>query len=227
VINDDIGGLFAPPPDGPAQPAVFRQAMLVEFNPDDGSNTVGIGPARLTNLPMLVTGAEIGLEAGDNILVMYLGNTPMIVGKITSVGGPNYGASAVGRVSDVANGHIFGLPATGLCSLSFTAPLWANSMVVMAFGGVSLHNNSGGLSNLFAQVEVTTPLGVGLGTGFNTAVPDTFIGSALSQYINVNSTLPGGVTTVVVNAGGGIWPTDSGANAQLDVNIQYFREAVS
>lgn len=145
MISDDLGGLFAPPPDGPAQVAVFRQGVLLSFDPSDGSNTVGIGTSALPDLPMALTGAEIGYQSGDNVLVAFLGNTAMILCKIASVGSPAFGSHSLQTNKAGNSASTFALPATttDLVTATLTVPQWATTMSAVASFGWSARNSLG------------------------------------------------------------------------------------
>lgn len=230
MISDDIGGLFASPPDGPAQPAAFRQAVLLDFNPDDGSNTVGIGPATLPDLPMLVTGAEIGLESGDNILVMYLGNTPMIVGKIASVGGPNYGVSNLGRDSFFLTLNNFNIPAavTILLTGTVAVPDWANSVSITLTGTINIDYGAGTATKLTSEVRFSSP---SQGDSFSDGVaqtiqPNTLGGTHASFSDNQNVT-PGETCTVTLKAFASVAITSGDGSAWLSCRTEFYREAAS
>jgi hypothetical protein len=238
MLSDDVSGLFGENPKGPALPAAFRQAVLTAFDADDGSNTVQIGPSTLaepsTNLPMLVTGAEIGLESGDNILVMFLGNTPMIVGKIASVGGPNYGASNNGRagVLQSSAGSSFGSTAAGtvvLTDTSVVVPGWARSVAVSMNGQATLNNNSGGLDNLQSQVKMHDPItGDHFSGHYPCAVPSTFEGSTTAVFDEVSAVTPGATLTFTYTIfSGTTWPARSDNIAGMTASLQFFREAAS
>jgi hypothetical protein len=71
----DYASLFSGTPAGPSQNVKFRQGQIVTFNPNTLQNTVAVGGAILTDLPILgvaeastlVTGASVGvLVVGDD-----------------------------------------------------------------------------------------------------------------------------------------------------------------
>jgi hypothetical protein len=233
--SDDLSSLFAPNPKGPALPASFRQAVLLSFDANDGTNTVGIGASELPNLPLLVTGAEIGLESGDNILVMYLGNSAMIVGKIATPGSANYGATLNGRFSrdgfvDNASGFAVAASPTGTTVITETrivVPSWANSCLLIMFGQAQMGNTSGALRALSSQVKMTCP---GVIDNFSgsvaTSVPNNTEDATFALFAERTDVTPGATLTFTYTlfGGAGAWPTDAGSIATMTAQLQYFRE---
>ena len=84
VSLDDLTGLFGAPAQGMATPSLVVQGRLLSFSSIDGSNTVLVNGGVLTNVPMLLTGAEIEYNAGDPVLLLVLGNTYMLMGKVAA-----------------------------------------------------------------------------------------------------------------------------------------------
>jgi hypothetical protein len=227
-----LGPLFLPPPNGPALPAQFRQAVLVSFDANTGNNSVLIGQTTVTNLPMLVTGAEIGLEDGDNILVMYLGSTAMIVGKIATPGSANYGASNLARAGFVANASNWAVTTSGttvITDTSITVPTWANSAQVIAFGGASTHNSLGTLDNWSSAILINMPGALQANSAeITTAVTSTQIGQTFAQFGDVIFVVPGATMTFeyAIISGGGTWAARTDNIATLFVAVEFFRESV-
>lgn len=96
----DYAGLFAGDPAGPSQNVKFRQGTILSFNPNTLQNTVSVGGATLTDLPVLgvaeastlVPGAVVGIqvvgEADSAKSMSIIGrsvipNTPDAVSAIT------------------------------------------------------------------------------------------------------------------------------------------------
>lgn len=228
--SGDLSTLFRLNPVGPALPATFRQGVLLDFDADDGSNSVGIGTSELTDLPLLVTGAEIGLEAGDNVLVMYLGNSAMIVGKIASVGGSNYGAGNSGHESLEVNALDFGViggAVTVICTDTLVAPGWAHSARVQMAGQASLPNGSGVADTFATEVRVSCP-GItpdGWADSPAASVPSGSRGTSNVTYFYTQDITPGATLTFTYAvASGHTWPPDVGASANFWVNVDFYRE---
>lgn len=233
--SDDISGLFLPTPKGPAQAATFRVGTLAAFDPNDGSNTVVIGTSELVNLPMLVTGAEFGLEVGDIVSVRWMGNSAMIEGKIATVGGSNFGSSRTGNNSGLTQPAAGGFGITGGFVDNFVctngddvAPGWARSMMIYAVGQASLHNTSGSLDNIQSSVSMTTSLSLAFGVPISTAVANTQIGSTISNINGLFACVPGQPVTFKYSVKtGNTWPLDSAAVAEMWHTITFFREELS
>jgi hypothetical protein len=206
--------------------------VLLSFNVDDGSNTVAIGASIVPDLPMLVTGAEIGLESGDNIIVMYLGNSAMIVGKIASVGGSNYGASSAGRDAFLHNATNFGSANAGVTvatDSSITVPDWAHSCLLTMTGMATLHNSTASLDNITSQVRMVCPGQDDQFSGFVDAhAPAGQLSATYALFTNNSPVVPGNTLTFTyVVSSGTTWATDAGAQAIFMCQIQFFRESVS
>src|ERR1700744_4372382 len=94
VSLDDITGLFGAPPQGMGSDTKVVQGIITSFNPADGSNTVIVNGGQITNVPMLLTGAEIEYAVGDPVLLLILGNTYMMMGKVAGVASPQYASAS-------------------------------------------------------------------------------------------------------------------------------------
>lgn len=183
MITSDISGLFTAAPNGPAPATGFRQARLVEYDPNTGFNTVVIpGAPALKNLPLLVSGAELSLQPGDNVILMYLNSTVLIVGKVATPGGPNFGASqAQGRLrvalaATPVPSLPSGTPVNAITGAVGSAPTWAHSAYFDLDGWIGMQNTSSNVTNISAQIIVTGSIsGTILGTGSgNQAVSGTW-----------------------------------------------------
>lgn len=229
-MSNSLASLFAQNPQGSALPAAFRQAVLRNFDADDGSNTVTVGPATLTNLPLLVTGAEIGLEPGDNILIMYLGNSAMIVGKIATVGGPNYGSGNAGIAN--FNSSVVGYGITGgpsnliLSDGTIVAPKWANSAQITAVGTSAFLGTSN--QDVLVTMQYTDSGGSFFSSGsFSSPSQTTTRNPQYVQMAAMVPVVPGaaitfkyflGVNTTVAS--------DPTASAKISGYLNFFRESV-
>jgi hypothetical protein len=178
---------------------------------------------------MLVTGAEIGLEAGDNVIVMYLGNSAMIVGKIASVGGSNYGVSNIGRNSFFLTLNNFNIPAvvTTLLTGSVVVPDWAHSVGITLTGTVNIDYGAGTASKLTSEVRFSSP---SLGDSFSDGVaqtiqPNTLGGTHASFSDNQNVT-PGETCTVTLKAFASVAITSGDGSAWLSCRTEFYRESI-
>lgn len=228
-----LSRLFLPNPDGPAQPAQFRQAILVDFDPNTGNNTVQIGASQLTDLPLARTGAEIGLQTGDNILVMYLGNSAMIFCAIATPGSTNYGASNLARAGFVDNASNWAVTTAGTTVITdntVIVPSWAHSAQVIALGGASTHNSLASVDNWLSAITIDVP---GEAQAFSaqitTAVPAGQIGQTFAQFGDLVAVVPGVTMTFkyIVGSGAGTWAARTDNIATLFVAVEFFRESVT
>jgi hypothetical protein len=229
--SDDLSSLFTPNPIGPALPAAFRQAQLLAFDADDGSNTVQIGTSTIDDLPLLVTGAEIGLSAGDTVVVMYLGNTPMIVGKIASVGGPNYGASSTGHARFLDNLNGFGISSSGsilITDSTVTVPSWAHSAQLVAFGSAYIFNGAGVDCDFYVQFLWSDSAG---NSGHSATIQGPSVAGkrnpAYAQYAELIPVGPGATLTFQLKALTSVTqPNDVNAFAGMTGYLEFYRESV-
>lgn len=144
-MNDDLSDLFAPAPAGAAQTASYRQGLLTAFNPADGTNTVSVGGATLTNLPILLTGAETVLATNNRVLLLVMGNTYLIMGKVATPGTSSFASASFLLVSANNAATGFSLPTsfTTLTSVNFTTPPWANTVSVVSVFAYNAKNTFG------------------------------------------------------------------------------------
>jgi hypothetical protein len=79
---DDLAGLLAKMP---APASGVRQAILTDWDPETGANTVILGGAELTNLPTL-SASTLVLAAGDTVLLTKYNGTMYITGRVAPAG---------------------------------------------------------------------------------------------------------------------------------------------
>lgn len=157
-LSDDLSSLFGPAPQGAAANSQIRQGVILSFSTADGSNTVGVGASILTNVPMLLTGAEVKYTVGDPVLLLILGNTYMILGKVAMVGSSTFASASIATAS--ANNSVTGFsPSTSdvlLTSCTVTVPSWANTALVTAIGTVTIIGGVGtGFTDCAANTGIT------------------------------------------------------------------------
>lgn len=210
------------------------QGTLTEFDVDTGANTVTVGQDTMTDLPLLVSGAEIGLEPGDTVVIAVLGEgTPAIMGKLATVGSTNYGSSNNGRAGITLSATDFANSTAGVTLIedtSITVPTWANSALLTMFGSASMHNNSGSLDNWSSEVAMTSGAGFAHSGSMNVAVPNGSVGSTYALFSEVVAVVPDEslLFQFAIISGAHNWPTDTNATtiAGLTAQLQFFRESV-
>ena len=133
MLSDDLSSLFGPTPSGAQAAAQFRQGIIKTFSTVDGSNTVIVGTSILTNVPMLLTGAEVNYLAGDPVILMILGNTYMLLGKVAMVGSSQFASASVSSASTSASTNNFAITSSAVTILtaSIPVPSWANRAAVI------------------------------------------------------------------------------------------------
>jgi hypothetical protein len=92
--RDDLTSLFAPPPAGPSQDVGYRQGVVLSWNPDTAENTVRVGGATLTNLPILNSFEALLISAGAVVGLITAGPSWAILGRITIPGTAGAGSAA-------------------------------------------------------------------------------------------------------------------------------------
>jgi len=65
MADDDLGELFLPPAAGPSLDMRYRQGLILTFNSNTLANTVAVGGAILTDLPILGVGEATLLAPGS------------------------------------------------------------------------------------------------------------------------------------------------------------------
>lgn len=84
LMHEDLSGLFAEalqpkPNDGAVK---FRQGSVVSWDPVTNANTIQVGAAILTDLPVLDNGAAAVPVVGDVVGILSTGNAMFILGRI-------------------------------------------------------------------------------------------------------------------------------------------------
>ncbi len=175
MISDDLSGLFTAPA-GSAPPSALIQGTLVSFDPATGHNTVRVGTTILTDVPMLLTGAETGLTAGNNVQLARLGNTYCIQGRIATPGSASFASASQATVSlnATASNFALGTSMATIVSVSIPVPIWANTAVVESNFAYNAKNNHG--SDVDMGINIKSD-----GTSADTGVPSmTFYGHTAS-----------------------------------------------
>lgn len=189
MLSSDLSGLFTQQPQGMGVQNQIVQGVILSFSKVDGSNTVGVNGAVLTNVPMLATGAEIDYAAGNAILLIVLGNTYMILGRVAMVGSSTF-ASASSSFANASNGTT-NFPLTTafatITSCALTVPTWANTMLCIAYATFSGNPNAATTLQEYVTIR-------GGASSAQSIVTET----NLTYWLSLNATL---ATTVSVTPG--------------------------
>lgn len=146
VSLDDLTGLFGAPPPGMSSPSQIVQGIITAFSTIDGSNTILVNNAALTNVPMLLSGAEVNYAKGDPVLLLVLGNTYMLLGKVAGVATPQYASASSaysGYFASTASQSYTSPASVTLAVANIVVPVWANRMTFFGVAEVSFKNGSG------------------------------------------------------------------------------------
>lgn len=170
MISDNLAGLFGAGPAGPAPDSSLRQGRLLTFDPSTGLNTVLVGTTVLTNVPMLQTGAEVGLVQGNTVLLAQIGYTYLILGRITSPNGSTFASASQAYAEAATSAANFALPSTysTICQVSLTVPTWANTASVIGNFSYNAFNNAAADSDMATKMNIDgEDSGSGLGGVFS------------------------------------------------------------
>lgn len=147
MLSDDLSSLFAAPASGAAANAQFRQGRILTFSTVDGSNQVVVGTTIIPNVPMLLTGAEVEYNPGDPVILMVLGNTYLLLGKVAMVGSSQFASTSIATQAVIGTASGFAFPATPggatYATTTVVVPSWSNFVAIQAFGSITVKNNFG------------------------------------------------------------------------------------
>ena len=201
--SDDLVPLVAPPSGGSA--VGFRQGVIVSWNPINAENTVLVGNALMTNLPILNTSEAAILGTGDVVGILTAGSTWGILGRFTIPGTPEAvsGIEAVTNriqaAEDVAQGTRNSTSWGDLTGAdvgpSVTVTVGPSGRV-LAFWSCELGQATDGGGFLLSMVKSTPHVGVEV-SGATTATPDAF------RALNLNVEFPNVATAD--DATGQVW----------------------
>ena len=85
-------------PRTPAQPMMYRQGVVLTWDPTDASNTVQVDGTVFTNLPIFNTNEALQLVPGAVVGIVDIGTTWAILGRMT-IPGTAEAASALSAIS--------------------------------------------------------------------------------------------------------------------------------
>jgi len=216
VITDDLSTLFNPPAPG----VRFRQGTVLTWNASTGANTISVGGATLTDVPILNTGEAVALKAGHVVGLLVFGASWFILGRVTVPGGSDFASASVafGGAGASATNFTLSTTQTNKVTTSIAVPSWADEAIVLCTVNCSLTNPRAVID--FANLSATID-GVGGGQAQSGFSP---LGDASGNYLQPMSasgqrliTSPGATIALAgqVWANGASW----GASANNIVNI--------
>lgn len=124
----------------------FRQGVVSAFDPTTGANTIDVGGASLTNLPLLNIGDTINLTTGDVVVLMKMKSAWAILGRVVVPGSSSINSSAVGFQGDGSQLSVTSFALTTsfqtFGTFTITCPLWANFVSIFATAQCSAVNST-------------------------------------------------------------------------------------
>lgn len=222
----DLTNLFKPP----ASPEPFRQGEILTFNAATGANTVRLGNAVLTDLPILVGGdtvnftGRVGATPGDAVILLKYRSAWAILGRIVGAGNEALTASAVDFFAGGDGEPNFTITNayTEHGHIEATVPAWANSALVFGTSTVIASNTSGSTDSVRIQTRIN---GV-VGPEAIEQVPDGNFHTVATPNASALTVVGGSIVTIecFVRCNGGTpWPA---GGIQSNVNaIAIFRRA--
>lgn len=218
MISDDLVSLFRPS----SAPSPFVQGVMVGDIGGDGSNTVNVAGTLLTDLPILNGGDTVNLADGDVVVLMRLGGSWAILGRVIIPGGAAIATAAVGFGGVGTSVHNFAVTTTSSAptgaSLDVAVPVWANTATVTALATVSVQNTTASNDFLFARTVIN---GTGGGENF-VGVPAGAWGGATSHAIRTAFTVtPGGTFSIEgrCRSQNATWTAQSTNTLNLDATV--------
>ena len=82
--DDPLADLFAQSPVGQAQPILYRQGVILTFNPVTLQNTVRVDGTVLTDLPLLGVAEATSLVPGSVVGIQCVGSSWAIIGRFVT-----------------------------------------------------------------------------------------------------------------------------------------------
>lgn len=216
----DLTSLFAPP----AGSEPFRQGEVLTYNPATGANTVRVGDAVLTNLPLLNIGDTINLQAGNAVILLKFRSSWAILGRVVTPGSSTVQSAAVEFATLSAYADNFPVTTTWTDRATGTVPVptWANQASFVVVGLLGALNSTAGSDILQGYVDVDGNVG-------NVPYFDVDAGdfASLTPSLAQTMTVTGGSTitaSLVAATSGSNWATDINNRAGLQGTF-IFRKA--
>lgn len=195
MISEDLASLFGAGPAGPTPDSSLRQGVLTSFDPATGNNTVQIGTSTLTNVPLLLTGSETGLASGQNVILMQIGNTYCIMGRIATPGSGSFASASIATQEVYASASGFGvstIPDTVLCSTTVEVPSWANRMSAVCESTYNAYNNYTADIDMYVDTYINGSYSGSGGSAFYGHLHSrngSSVGNAVTQTVTPGSTV--------------------------------------
>lgn len=204
-------------PESGAQPLTFRKGVVIAFNPADGSNVINVAGANLTDLPMLVSGAETALIPGQTVGIAVVGTAMFIMGRVSLPRSPGYASASNAFVYSFNSANGFPVPNawTTYVMTTLSVPPWASRAVLIATSDGTVYNDQ--------AFDVDFQWGINIfGQGHAFGWPDkspakSWLGLKASNTVTLTVT-PGG--TVAAEVRGSVTGPGFAANGSNGAQIQ-------
>jgi hypothetical protein len=196
--DSDLTPLLFP---GPGPDVGFRQGTVLTWDAETGTNTIDVGGATLTNVPVLNSTEVISLEAGDVVALLTFKSSFFILGRVLIPGSAQFAPSAVAFEVFAGIGSDFSVTTTDLDKASDTVnvPAWADQAIVMAVGNVSPFNSGAGAGIWECRTRISTFTGQPAVTAYD-ATGSAMSVPSLTSSAGVLVIDPGATLTVAVKA---------------------------
>lgn len=150
---DDLVPLLFPPP---SNEVGFHQGTVLTWDSATGVNTVDVGGATLTNVPILNTGEAVALKAGHVVAMIRFKSSFFILGRVTIPGSPDFAAASVafGRLRSGASNFSISSVAAAKVTGTIPVPAWADEAVVFATAFATVKNSTTGGHYVFLNTEI-------------------------------------------------------------------------
>jgi hypothetical protein len=228
--GDDLTPLLLPKPE---QSVRFRQGTVVAWDANTGNNTIEVGGAFLTNVPILNSGEAIALKAGHVVGLLTWLSSWFILGRITVPGDPEFASASVAFDASSNTASNFAVNTGGpniVVTTTLDVPAWADEALITVNVTASLHNtrNVCDFALVFAYIEGVP--GIGAFAGYSGA--DDVIGgevgalswnaqSAFAQLVVNVSGVPTITCTGRVQANGANWTADALNTIQIGASATF------
>lgn len=161
MISDDLTSLLQPRPGDPP----FRQGTISTFDPSDGSNTVSVGGATLTNVPLLNIGDTVNLTVGDVVVLIKLRSAWAILGRVIVPGNSDLTTGVVAAETKEAFASNYAVTTADVAVATtgtFTVPPWANKVDAAVHAYCNAENTTGSSGFFYVRAYAGGDLGTEL-----------------------------------------------------------------
>lgn len=219
--SDNLAPLLTPP----AQPGLgFRQGLVVAFNANTGANTIEVGGATLSDVPMLNSGEAVALKAGHIVGLLTWQSSWWILGRITLPNSDQFASASVAFASGSGSGSNFALSITRQPKASGTlsVPPWVDEALVLVIASARAVNTSANNDVLYSKCQIDGEDGSEM---LDVAIPAPSphaLASVTSQHRRV-ITNPGSTIafSCLLGTNNGLWPADATNQCTIDAIAIY------